>query len=41
MTSRGSSPRKAWLVRNFWLLTMMLNLALLMVLFVVLILLLS
>lgn len=37
----GPNSRRAWLVRNFWLLTMLVNLALLAVLLVVLVLLLS
>ncbi len=37
MKSRGQSSRKAWLVRNFWLLTMMVNLVLLLVLLMLLI----
>jgi hypothetical protein len=40
LTLNGSNARGAWLVKNFWLLTLLLNLALLFVLFVILLLLL-
>lgn len=41
MKNSGTNPRHGWLIRNFWLLTLMLNLALLLGVFVVLILLYS
>ena len=36
MTSPESTQRKAWLVRNFWLVTLVINMALLTVLLLVL-----
>lgn len=41
MTLNGSNTRGAWLVRNFWMLTMLLNIVLVFVLFVILVLLLG
>lgn len=40
MTLNGSNARGAWLVRNFWMLTMLLNLVLLFAFLVILLLLL-
>ena len=40
MTRSGSNARRGWLIRNFWLLTMMVNLAILLAFLVVLIILL-
>lgn len=41
MKSSGSDTRRGWLVRNFWLLTMLVNLVILFVFLVVLIIVLS
>jgi competence protein ComGC len=41
MTNTGTNSRRAWLVRNFWLISMLLNLALVFVLLVLLVVILS